>query len=64
MILPEYLRKLSNMDKTLSNLARVSLALDFGISSNLDSGGRQLNRRVEIVIGGVDGAPVAARNHP
>jgi outer membrane protein OmpA-like peptidoglycan-associated protein len=36
---------------------------DFGVASNVDSGGRQLNRRVEIVIGGVDGAPVAARNH-
>ena len=36
---------------------------DFGVASNVDSGGRQLNRRVEIVIGGVDGAPVAARSH-
>jgi outer membrane protein OmpA-like peptidoglycan-associated protein len=36
---------------------------DFGIASNVDSGGRQLNRRVEIVIGGVDGAAVAARSH-
>jgi outer membrane protein OmpA-like peptidoglycan-associated protein len=36
---------------------------DFGVASNLDSGGRQLNRRVEIVIGGVDGAAVAARSH-
>jgi outer membrane protein OmpA-like peptidoglycan-associated protein len=36
---------------------------DFGVASNLDSGGRQLNRRVEIVIGGVDGAPVTARSH-
>lgn len=35
---------------------------DFGIASNADSGGRQLNRRVEIVIGGVDGAPVVARS--
>jgi outer membrane protein OmpA-like peptidoglycan-associated protein len=35
---------------------------DFGVASNVDSGGRQLNRRVEIVIGGVDGAPVAARS--
>jgi hypothetical protein len=43
------------MDKTLSNLARVSLALV--------AGGWQLNRRVEIVIGGVDGAPVVARSH-
>jgi outer membrane protein OmpA-like peptidoglycan-associated protein len=36
---------------------------DFGVASNVDSGGRQLNRRVEIVIGGVDGAPVASRSH-
>jgi len=35
---------------------------DFGVASNADSGGRQLNRRVEIVIGGIDGAPVAARS--
>jgi len=34
---------------------------DFGVASNTDSGGRQLNRRVEVVIGGADGAPVAAR---
>jgi outer membrane protein OmpA-like peptidoglycan-associated protein len=36
---------------------------DFGVASNADSGGRQLNRRVEIVIGGVDGAAVVARSH-
>src|SRR5579862_2820251 len=36
---------------------------DFGVASNADSGGRQLNRRVEIVIGEIDGAPVAARSH-
>jgi outer membrane protein OmpA-like peptidoglycan-associated protein len=36
---------------------------EFGVASNEDSGGRQLNRRVEIVIGGVDGAPVVSRNH-
>jgi outer membrane protein OmpA-like peptidoglycan-associated protein len=35
---------------------------DFGVASNVDSGGRQLNRRVEIVIGGTDGAAVAARS--
>jgi outer membrane protein OmpA-like peptidoglycan-associated protein len=34
----------------------------YGVASNADSGGRQLNRRVEIVIGGVDGAAVAARS--
>jgi outer membrane protein OmpA-like peptidoglycan-associated protein len=35
---------------------------DFSVASNADSGGRQLNRRVEIVIGNADGAPVAARS--
>ncbi len=35
---------------------------EFGVASNADAGGRQLNRRVEIVIGGVDGAPVVARS--
>jgi outer membrane protein OmpA-like peptidoglycan-associated protein len=35
---------------------------EFSVASNEDSGGRQLNRRVEIVIGGADGAPVAARS--
>jgi outer membrane protein OmpA-like peptidoglycan-associated protein len=36
---------------------------DFGVASNAESAGRQLNRRVEIVIGGEDGAAVAARSH-
>jgi outer membrane protein OmpA-like peptidoglycan-associated protein len=35
---------------------------DFAVASNADSGGRQLNRRVEVVIGGDNGAPVAARS--
>jgi outer membrane protein OmpA-like peptidoglycan-associated protein len=35
---------------------------DFNVASNADSGGRQLNRRVEVVIGGEDGAAVAARS--
>ena len=35
---------------------------EFGVASNADSGGRQLNRRVEIVIGGTDGAAVVARS--
>jgi outer membrane protein OmpA-like peptidoglycan-associated protein len=34
---------------------------DFGVASNADAGGRQLNRRVEIVIGGTDGAAVVSR---
>jgi outer membrane protein OmpA-like peptidoglycan-associated protein len=36
---------------------------DFGVASNSEAGGRQLNRRVEIVIGGENGAAVAARSH-
>jgi outer membrane protein OmpA-like peptidoglycan-associated protein len=35
---------------------------DFGVASNADSGGRQRNRRVEIVIGGEDGTAIAARS--
>jgi outer membrane protein OmpA-like peptidoglycan-associated protein len=35
---------------------------EFGVASNADSGGRQLNRRVEIVIGGTDGAAVVSRS--
>ena len=34
---------------------------EFAVANNSDSGGRQLNRRVEVVIGGDDGAPVVAR---
>jgi outer membrane protein OmpA-like peptidoglycan-associated protein len=33
----------------------------FPVANNVDSGGRQLNRRVEVVIGGDDGASIAAR---
>jgi outer membrane protein OmpA-like peptidoglycan-associated protein len=31
------------------------------VASNTDSGGRQLNRRVEVVIGGTDNAPIVPR---
>jgi outer membrane protein OmpA-like peptidoglycan-associated protein len=34
----------------------------FPVASNTDSGGRQLNRRVEVVIGNENGAPVAPRS--
>ena len=34
---------------------------EFPVASNADSGGRQLNRRVEIVIGGENGAKIEAR---
>jgi outer membrane protein OmpA-like peptidoglycan-associated protein len=34
----------------------------FPVASNTDSGGRQLNRRVEVVIGGDNGSPIAPRS--
>jgi outer membrane protein OmpA-like peptidoglycan-associated protein len=34
---------------------------EFPVASNTDSGGRQLNRRVEVVIGGENGAAIEAR---
>ena len=36
---------------------------EFPVASNSDSGGRQLNRRVEVVIGGENGAAIASRSH-
>jgi outer membrane protein OmpA-like peptidoglycan-associated protein len=33
----------------------------FPVANNTDSGGRQLNRRVEVVIGGTDGTAIASR---
>jgi len=35
---------------------------EFPVAGNTDSGGRQLNRRVEVVIGGENGAAIAARS--
>jgi outer membrane protein OmpA-like peptidoglycan-associated protein len=46
-----------------SRVATRGYGKEFGVASNADSGGRQLNRRVEIVIGGEDGAAIAARSH-
>lgn len=34
----------------------------FPVANNVDSGGRQLNRRVEVVIGGDDGGSIATRS--
>ena len=34
----------------------------FPVASNTDSGGRQLNRRVEVVIGGDNGTAIAPRS--
>jgi len=36
---------------------------EYALASNADAAGRQRNRRVEVVIGGDNGAPVAARSH-
>jgi outer membrane protein OmpA-like peptidoglycan-associated protein len=36
---------------------------DFAVASNAEASGRQLNRRVEVVIGGENGAEVVARGH-
>ena len=36
----------------------------YPVASNSESGGRQLNRRVEVVIGGDNGRPIAARTAP
>jgi outer membrane protein OmpA-like peptidoglycan-associated protein len=46
-----------------SRIATRGYGKDFSVASNADTGGRQLNRRVEIVIGGEDGAAVVARSH-
>jgi len=44
-----------------SRIASQGYGKEFAVANNSDSGGRQLNRRVEVVIGGDDGAPVVAR---
>jgi outer membrane protein OmpA-like peptidoglycan-associated protein len=46
-----------------SRIASRGYGKDFEVASNSEAGGRQLNRRVEIVIGGENGAAVAARSH-
>jgi len=37
---------------------------EFPVASNANSGGRQLNRRVEVVIGGENGQEIASRSSP
>jgi outer membrane protein OmpA-like peptidoglycan-associated protein len=34
----------------------------YPVANNNDSGGRQLNRRVEVVIGGNNGTPISPRS--
>lgn len=44
-----------------SRLTTAGYGESFPVASNTDASGRQLNRRVEVVIGGENGAPVPAR---
>jgi outer membrane protein OmpA-like peptidoglycan-associated protein len=44
-----------------SRISTAGYGVAFPVASNTDSGGRQLNRRVEVVIGGDDNAPIAQR---
>jgi outer membrane protein OmpA-like peptidoglycan-associated protein len=45
-----------------SRIATEGYGKSFPVASNSDSGGRQLNRRVEVVIGGDDGNAIAPRS--
>ena len=45
-----------------SRIATRGYGKTFPVASNTESGGRQLNRRVEVVIGGDNGMPVEPRN--
>jgi outer membrane protein OmpA-like peptidoglycan-associated protein len=44
-----------------ARIATQGYGKEFPVASNADSGGRQLNRRVEVIIGGENGAPIAVR---
>jgi outer membrane protein OmpA-like peptidoglycan-associated protein len=44
-----------------SRISTEGYGKSYPVASNTDSGGRQLNRRVEVVIGGENGLPVAHR---
>lgn len=45
-----------------SRIATEGYGKSYPVASNSDSGGRQLNRRVEVVIGGDQGTPIAPRS--
>ena len=45
-----------------SRIATQGYGKAYPVATNGDSGGRQLNRRVEVVIGAQDGSAIAARN--
>jgi outer membrane protein OmpA-like peptidoglycan-associated protein len=44
-----------------TRIATQGYGKEFPVASNADSGGRQLNRRVEVIIGGENGAAISAR---
>jgi outer membrane protein OmpA-like peptidoglycan-associated protein len=44
-----------------ARIATQGYGKQYPVASNADSGGRQLNRRVEVTIGGENGAPITAR---
>ncbi len=54
---------LVNRGVDASRIATRGYGKDFAVASNAEAGGRQLNRRVEVVIGGENGADVVARSH-
>ncbi len=45
-----------------SRIGTVGYGKSFPVANNDDSGGRQLNRRVEVVIGGTDGTAISPRS--
>jgi outer membrane protein OmpA-like peptidoglycan-associated protein len=45
-----------------SRISTVGYGKSYPVANNTDSGGRQLNRRVEVVIGGTDGMAIAPRS--
>jgi outer membrane protein OmpA-like peptidoglycan-associated protein len=46
-----------------ARIGTVGYGKAYPVASNNESGGRQLNRRVEVVIGGNDGRPIAPRSY-
>jgi outer membrane protein OmpA-like peptidoglycan-associated protein len=46
-----------------ARIGTVGYGKAFPVASNNESGGRQLNRRVEVVIGGNDGRPISPRSY-
>jgi outer membrane protein OmpA-like peptidoglycan-associated protein len=55
---------LQGRDIESARIATQGYGKEFPVASNADSSGRQLNRRVEVTIGGENGAPIAVRGRP